>query len=69
MLPKCTTQLNEVKEHFQTAKTPYVLDNDKFLKPLTITKEIFDLNNNLIGDVKKFQIKYLRDTNDNEGYF
>lgn len=69
MLPKCTTQLKEVVAHFSSSNSPYILENENFIKPLTITKEIFDLNNVLFNNKKKFQIQYLRDTNDYDGYY
>lgn len=68
MVPKCSTQLNEVKNHFEVTDETYKLDNKNFIKPLYITKEIFDLNNVLHNGKKRFQIDYLRDTNDVEGY-
>ncbi len=69
MMPKCTTQLKEVRKHFEKNDSDYILDNKNFVKPLTITKEIYDLNNVLYDDKKKFQIDYLRRTNDEEGYY
>jgi CRISPR-associated protein Cpf1 len=68
MVPKCTTQLNEIKKHFKECSEDYILMNDKFLKPITISKEIYDLNNVLYNGKKRFQIEYLRKTNDEKGY-
>ena len=69
MVPKCTTQTKSVVEHFANGAKPYTLfDEKKFNAPVTITKEIFDLNNVLYNGVKKFQIEYLRSTNDRRGY-
>jgi len=48
MIPKCSTQLNYVKKHFSKSDTDIILPEPKktnFTSPLTITKEIFDLNN------------------------
>ena len=69
MMPKCTTQLKEVQQHFASSSEDYVLYNKKFIKPLTITKEIYDLNNVLFDGKKKFQIDYLRKTKDEDGYY
>ena len=68
MIPKCSTQLNSVKTHFENSKTDFILENDNFIQPLTITKTIYDLNNQLFDGKKKFQIDYLRNTGDKEGY-
>lgn len=45
MIPKCSTQINAVKNHFKTSDKDYVLFNDNFNQELIISKEIFDLNN------------------------
>lgn len=69
MVPKCTTQMNAVKKHFEGSSEPYILFEKKsFDTPVEITKEIFELNNVLYDGVKKFQIEYLRSTNDKAGY-
>ena len=68
MVPKCSTQLKEVKEHFDKFSSDYSLSSNVFAKPLLITKEIFDLNNTLYGGSKKFQKAYLQKTNDIKGY-
>jgi len=68
MIPKCSTQLKEVKQHFSVSNYDYVLDNDNFIKPLCLTKEIFELNNFTIDGKKKFQIDYLRQSGDELGY-
>lgn len=73
MIPKCSTQLNEVIAHFEGSDEPYVLYNPKnFSTPLTITREIYDLNNKTYGDgkgYKKFQKEYLvNNENDKEGF-
>lgn len=71
-LPKCTTQLKEVVAHFGASDEPYVLnDKKKFTSPLTITREIYDLNNVKYGDkkYKKIQKGYLLDNeHDREGF-
>lgn len=65
MVPKCTTQMKAVKQHFENSSEPYILfDKKSFNTPIEITKEIFELNNG----VKKFKIEYLRSTNDRAGY-
>lgn len=68
MVPKCTTQLKDVKSHFLTHNTPYVIKKEVFDTEFVITKEEFDLNNLLYNGKKKFQIDYLRQTGDKEGY-
>lgn len=69
MVPKCTTQMKSVVEYFKESAEAYTLfDNKKFDTPVVITKEIFDLNNVLYNGVKKFQVEYLRSTNDKAGY-
>lgn len=69
MVPKCTTQKKDVVAHFLNSAGDYVLfDKKTFNAPVTITKEIFDLNNVLYNGVKKFQIEYLRSTGDKSGY-
>lgn len=70
MIPKCSTQLKSVAEHFKNSDDDYIIFDEKnFLKPLTITKIIYKLNNvKYDGDYKKFQIGYLRKTNDIDGY-
>ncbi len=45
MIPKCSTQLNCVKDHFAASDNYIVLSGNKFIKPLTISKRIFELNN------------------------
>lgn len=67
MLPKCSTQLNEVKRHFAKEETPYVLSGGKFVKDLVITKEIYELNNVSYDGKKKWQKDYLK-TGDEDGY-
>ena len=69
MIPKCTTQRKKVKEHFENNNSDYILfDEETFEKPLTITKEIYDLNNVSYGGYKKFQKEYLKNTGDVEGF-
>ena len=69
MVPKCTTQKKDVVAHFTHSQEDYILfDRKTFSTPVTITKEIYDLNNVLYNGVKKFQIEYLRSTGDEMGY-
>lgn len=67
MLPKCTTQLKEVKSHFSVNTEDYILDTESFAVPLRITKEIYELNNRLYDGKKKWQKEYLK-TGDEQGY-
>ncbi|TGN09367.1 type V CRISPR-associated protein Cas12a/Cpf1 [Leptospira ilyithenensis] len=58
LIPKCTTQLNEVIEHFKKFDTDYRIENKKFAKPFIITKEVFLLNNTVYDTAtKKFTLK------------
>ena len=68
MIPKCSTQLKDVQAYFKVNTDDLVLNSKAFNKPLTITKEVFDLNNVLYGKYKKFQKGYLTTTGDNVGY-
>lgn len=69
MIPKCSTQLKAVKEHFSKKTEDFILyDAKTFSKELCIKKTIFDLNNTLYDGNKKFQKDYLRSTSDDEGY-
>ena len=68
MVPKCTTQLKDVKSHFSNYSGPFIIKKDVFDSEFIITKEEFELNNLLYNGKKKFQIDYLRQTGDKEGY-
>ena len=68
MVPKCTTQLKNVVEHFSESADDYVLSGPQFIKSLVISKEIFDLNNTTYSGKKKFQVDYERTTGDTVGY-
>lgn len=66
MIPKCTTQLKDVKAHFISKSSPYVLKSENtkgsFLSDLKITKEIFLLNNNVYNkDERKFMLKQVEE--------
>ena len=67
MIPKCSTQLKDVQAYFKVNTDDFVLNSKAFNKPLTITKEVFDLNNVLYGKFKKFQKGYLSATGDTAG--
>lgn len=69
MVPKCTTQLKDVKSHFQHSEAPYRLFNaETFDSPVYITKEVYELNNVTYEKKKKFQKDYLKITGDALGY-
>ena len=68
MIPKCSTQLKEVKEHFKNSDEDYILENESFNNPLVISRRIFDLNNKTFDEKKMFQIDYFRNTGDSKGY-
>lgn len=58
MIPKCSTQLKEVKRHFEKSKESYSLfDSENLLAPLEISKRTFDLNN------FEYQKSYLQTVN------
>lgn len=62
MAPKCSTKKRIVKEHFNKSKDDYVLNDPKtFIKPLSISKEIFDLSKE-----KKYKKEYKK--RDESGY-
>ena len=82
-IPKCSTQVKEVKKHFQSGATDSIILNDKskFKLDLVITKEIWFLNNHVWNGEKfvpkresnetrpkKFQIGYYKQTGDLDGY-
>ena len=82
-IPKCSTQVKEVKKHFQSGATDSIILNNKskFKSDLVITKEIWFLNNyvwdgnkfvskreNNETRPKKFQIGYYKQTGDLDGY-
>ncbi len=66
MIPKSTTQLKEVIEHFKNRDDDFILERGsavgEFLRPLVITKKIFDMNNkiflktNLLKSVYRWEV-------------
>lgn len=68
MLPKCTTQLKEVKEHFEKSNEPYIINKPVFDSEFVVTKEEYELNNLTYNGKKKFQKDYLKQTGDENGY-
>jgi CRISPR-associated protein Cpf1 len=68
MIPKCSTQLKEVNQHFKENNTDYYLKNQNFIDGLMISKTIYDLNNPIEGTAKKFTKEYLRNTGDDQGF-
>lgn len=80
MIPKCSTQLKDVKNHFSNSKEDFFILKS-FTEPLRITKRIFDLNNTqygktnikkiVIGEdkgIKLFQKEYYKLSNDFGSY-
>lgn len=80
MIPKCTTQLKDVKNHFDNSRDDFFVSKS-FIEPLRITKRIFDLNNIqydktdikkiVIGEdkgTKMFQKEYYKLSNDFDSY-
>jgi len=79
MIPKCSTQLKDIKEHFKNSLSDFKLFTKNFKEPLFVSKRVFDLNNiqydksdilNIISDngVKLFQKDYLRISGDFKKY-
>ncbi len=68
MVPKCTTQLKEVKEHFEKSNEPYIINKPVFDSEFVVTKEEYELNNLTYNGKKKFQKDYLKQTGDENGY-
>ncbi|MBS1781727.1 MAG: type V CRISPR-associated protein Cas12a/Cpf1 [Bacteroidetes bacterium] len=83
MIPKCSTQLNAVKNHFKKKTDDFIISGDKFKNNLTVSKRIFDLNNyvydaetnSLVKPKEKdekrpklFQREYLEQSGNNEVY-
>lgn len=70
MIPKCSTQLKQVKKHFQNSTKTYDVTSKSFIKPIEISQTIYNLNNKVYGKEKqkKFQKGYLASTNDEKGY-
>lgn len=68
MIPKCSVQMKEVKNHFKNSNKDYILNNkngkDNFIRPLKITKEIFLLNNTKF-DKQKNKFLKIDDTDSN----
>lgn len=65
-IPKSSTQLNEVKAHFENQTTHSIVLNDKkFVRPLEISREIFDLNNTTFNSSSQtFEYKPGKDDED-----
>lgn len=68
MFIKCT-MVKEVKNHFQESSEDFILQTSTFIRPLKITREIYDLYSTEYDGKKKFQIDYLRKTGDAKGYY
>ena len=83
MIPKCSTQLKDVLNHFISGKTSPISVKKNFESELEINREIFELNNMIYDSdnmkfilkseedskgPKKFQKEYLKITQDNIGY-
>lgn len=74
MIPKCTIARKSVVAHFKERTTDYILDDEKFIKPLRIPYEIFDMNYEFVDgerqarEPKKYQQAYKRATGDEAGF-
>lgn len=73
-IPKSSTQVKQVIEHFRNSSETYVLSKTTvgdFIKPLNITKEVFDLNNKvyLKTDLSKSEYRWnIKDKNVESNY-
>ncbi len=82
-IPKCSTQIKFVNQHFSSGSDEDLILNDKksFIKDLIITKEIWFMNNSVWDGekfiekkskddkrFKKFQIGYYKESGDFDGY-
>ncbi|MFL8905840.1 type V CRISPR-associated protein Cas12a/Cpf1 [Helcococcus kunzii] len=68
MIPKCSISKKEVKNHFENGVDKSIYLDNQFVSPLEISKELYELQNNLVDGKKKYQIDYLRNTDDEVGY-
>lgn len=68
MIPKTSLALNAVKDFFSKDEGDSYFIDKKFMEPFEITREDYDLQYNLVDGKKKYQIDYLRNTGDEEGY-
>jgi len=81
MIPKCSTQLKAVKNHFDNSTEDFEINTKAFIEPLCISRRTFNLNNirydksdifHITSDekngVKAFQKEYFRLSNDKNGY-
>jgi len=74
-IPKSSTQVKEVIEHFKKSNEDFILKGTlsvgKFITPLRITREIFDLNNKIFlkSDISKSIYRWdLRNKSDEKKY-
>jgi hypothetical protein len=63
MIPKCSTQLLDIRKHFSKSTNDYFLKSDAFITPLRITKRVFDLNN---FEYRKSYLETLKGKNPDE---
>ncbi len=68
MIPKCSISKKEVKNHFENGEDKSIYLSNQFVGRLEISKELYELQNNLVDGKKKYQIDYLRNTDDKVGY-
>lgn len=59
MIPKCSTQLKKTVAHFEQSSDDYVITSDQFLRPFTISKRVYDLNNETYEGKKMWQKDFL----------
>jgi hypothetical protein len=69
-IPKSSTQVSEVIAHFRNSNEDFILKKSSsvgdFIRPLRITKEIFDLNNKIFLKTDISQFVYRWDLEDKE---
>ena len=56
----CIDSLVEIKQHFKTKSSSYILTNNEFNEPLEITEEIFELSNNVYDTEKGIFVEKLQ---------
>jgi len=70
-IPKSSLAMRAVKEYFENnpSSEDYYIETDQFAEPFRISRKIYDMQyTDLHNDKKKYQIDYLRDTEDETGY-
>lgn len=67
LIPRASTKSKDVTNHFEKSAENYIVNTANFTSPLTITKEIWDLDQYVPGKKRK-KIEHLKKIGDSEGY-